>query len=365
MIFLLVVCTLMVSGNSAKGQVKIGKIISGNQITSYQDNHLVLIDFWATWCAPCINIGKQLENTQEIYKDNLTVISLSNENESTVRQFVEKHHPRLTIAVDDQNQTFDHFGVNRSLPYSVLLNPKGTVLWKGHPADLSFEMIERFIRENKGVAGRKKPKFITVAREREDRPIVPEKDAFSVVLSQSEDAYFIVSEEGVEFHGRSSRLFSEILRKPVQAIRVEDDRVVKANISMLNWEQDHEVLLNMVLGELKMLREVVTEATVYYKLTVRNQKMLWDDKQISLGSYNGAYMVGEDNLSVDNATVRDFAFRFSAYMEHPVYTEYDSPVLHDWLVHYKYFDLTREQLSTEYGVNLELKKGKHEVIVFR
>ncbi|HNZ70170.1 MAG TPA: TlpA family protein disulfide reductase [Prolixibacteraceae bacterium] len=353
-------CLLFLT-SGVTAQVWIQKVLSPTQINRYEGHHLVLVDFWATWCAPCIHASKQLTNTQEVFRRDLTIISLTREPEPVVQKFIEKHHPGLTIALDEYGRTFDFYGVNQMLPWSVLLNQRGELLWKGHPADLSHAMIERFILDNKG---RKGKTIIHIAREPEASPVRVDKEAFTVRPSDSEEFFLMISEKEVTFNGRTSKLISELLRKPVQMVRVGDDPLISARIGILEWNKGSEHVLDKLLNAMNLEYSVVRENITCYRLTVKDKSLLWDDKQLNLGNFNGAYLTGDESLSVDNATVAEFAFRFSGVMDHPVYTDDTSPELHDWQVHYKYLDLTLQQLSNEYGIKLELKKGKHDVHQF-
>lgn len=59
----------------------------------------VVLDFWATWCPPCVKeIPHFLRLFNETSRDELMVIGISSEDESTLKSFVNKHGINYTIA---------------------------------------------------------------------------------------------------------------------------------------------------------------------------------------------------------------------------------------------------------------------------
>lgn len=310
-------------------------------------------------------MGKQLEVTQELFKDNLTIISISNESEPVVQNFIDSHHPRLTIAIDADNQTFNNFHVDKSLPYSVLLNQKGKVLWKGHPADLSNVMIRNFIKNNRHNPGKEIPDFITIADQKSNGAENTDTNEFSVKRIDSDESFFISNQDGIHFIGKISKIISEILKKSCHDIRVLEDSTIEVSIGSDYMDMERNSLLEMLLDKLGLAMNIVEEEGDYYNISVINPDQLWDDEQISLGSNDGAYIINDQELTLDNATVQDFSFRLSELLGSPVYTNSISDIKHDWLVHYKYWAIMKEVLSSEYGLQIEKIRGQHKVFLFR
>ena len=118
-----------------------------SKIANTDENALYFIDFWATWCAPCVYANEYLEVLQKQYPNDFYVVSLSEENPDKVRRHLEKHPTDLAVSIDYNGETFNENNI-RVLPYGVLLNAYGKILWKGSPTDFKKADLERYLRQN-------------------------------------------------------------------------------------------------------------------------------------------------------------------------------------------------------------------------
>jgi peroxiredoxin len=86
-----------------------------------------LIDFWATWCAPCVEEIPMLNDLHRIYAEKgLTVIAISEEDPEAVRKFVTQHGVLYQNLLDDA-EVSQKFGV-LGLPSTVLVDREGKVV---------------------------------------------------------------------------------------------------------------------------------------------------------------------------------------------------------------------------------------------
>jgi thiol-disulfide isomerase/thioredoxin len=89
--------------------------------------HYVLLNLWATWCAPCVRELPALAGLQAAVPGGLKVVAVDvgRGSASDAAQFLKAHHAgALPVYVDSDIALIRAFGAF-GLPYSILIDPQG------------------------------------------------------------------------------------------------------------------------------------------------------------------------------------------------------------------------------------------------
>ncbi len=101
--------------------------------------HVVVLDFWATWCAPCRVVAPELGALQSRYgAQGLTVLGISTEDPGEVGLFARQTLMRYAVGVDKHAETTLSYGV-ASLPTVVVIDKRGVV----REVSVGYELSEK------------------------------------------------------------------------------------------------------------------------------------------------------------------------------------------------------------------------------
>jgi len=126
---------------------KIEEGVRGEAIEEFKPGRVYAIEFWATWCGPCIAGIPHLAEVQERFKEHADVISVTTEDPGNtldkVREFVAtREDMRYRVAFDKAGFTWEAYmeaAGQGGIPCAFIIDKQGRVAWIGHPAMPEFE----------------------------------------------------------------------------------------------------------------------------------------------------------------------------------------------------------------------------------
>ena len=126
-----------------------GQFINTNQIA--QENQLMIISLWATWCVPCKN---ELDAVAEVYEDWVSetdvkyfAISIDDSRTSKrIKPMVDGKGWEFEILLDENSELKRAFGVS-TVPYTVIIK-NGLMVYKhtGYTPGYEDELYEQILK---------------------------------------------------------------------------------------------------------------------------------------------------------------------------------------------------------------------------
>lgn len=104
---------------------------------------VILLDFWATWCAPCkVEIPHFIEMQKKYGPQGLQIVGLSMDDDAKpVREFVQKIGINYPVAVANEDIAEQYGGV-LGLPVAFIIDQNGTIITK-HVGETKAEDFEK------------------------------------------------------------------------------------------------------------------------------------------------------------------------------------------------------------------------------
>ncbi len=347
---LLIIITLLGSNvASSQNELVVGKMAPNINITDYIfntpsdknfKNKFILLEFWATWCGPCLEEVPNLNKLQEKFKSkkDFVFISITNEKPDKVLRTL-KRIPFNSIVVSDQTgKTFKNFIEDKdgsySIPKTILIDNKGIVKWIGSPYDLNDLILDKFINmkglsvlDNSINNRPPDPIFIKPSEEKITdiayKMIYNEATLYSFTLLNGNKNEFNMNFNNLRAEGLyfdlNKNLISIIsnLSNVLESQIILPENLKEQNYSLFfknkNFITENESKLDIKINLLKSLHlteNVIHKNTDVYVLKVKNKNKLEEilnETEVKNG-YNGTHFLFS-NVDID-VTIKSISFYY-------------------------------------------------------
>lgn len=88
---------------------------------------VILLNFWATWCYPCLAEMPALEKLWNTYREKgflLITVAVDGEKERVIRNYIKRKGYSFPVLLDPEGKEGERLGVS-ALPFSILINRQG------------------------------------------------------------------------------------------------------------------------------------------------------------------------------------------------------------------------------------------------
>ena len=133
------------------------EFVQGDAVSSYSQEKVYVIEFWATWCPPC---KRSIPHLTELQRDfgprGLQIVGISDEPIETVRKFVKEKGSAMDYTVAAQKKDDPHVyqswmkaaGQN-GIPCAFVVSRKGEIVHIGNPLDPDFDRVVKLTLANR------------------------------------------------------------------------------------------------------------------------------------------------------------------------------------------------------------------------
>lgn len=108
----------------------------------------VLLNFWATWCGPCVGEMPAFQKLADEYPEGLVILAVNcGEDQKTVQKFIRSNGYSFPVVLDEEGDIQSVFGGITSIPVTVIIDEEGYVVSSHTGASGADEMYEVYKKE--------------------------------------------------------------------------------------------------------------------------------------------------------------------------------------------------------------------------
>ena len=315
---------------------------------------VVVLEFWATWCGPCIEAVPHLNELADEFKEKgVQFIAITDEKETVVQPFLKRKAMRAWVGLDTDRSMFKDYGVS-GIPHSVVVGTNGVIAWVAQPDGLSAALINNVLagkpaaqpaprREEKRVAAepsetRVEPPLFQVLL----RPSSFENDGSSSSSGPSETGpagkMYFAETKGVSLLSLAYWAYRTTeMRLVTNAALPEGKFDVLINVPHAASEKIPELLSDTLETTFGLRGRKETRDVDVYELTAKESKL---EETVSTGGSSASS--GPGRMSAVNTPIKGLARSLESQLKKPV--------------------LDKTGLTNRYDLQLKWKQEGREVV---
>lgn len=140
--------------------LSLGKFVKGEAVEKFEPGKVYVMEFWATWCGPCVAAIPHVSKLQQEYKDKGVVVigvDVWENDPAAVAAFVKKMGDKMDyrVALDQvaageregkMAQTWLKAAGQNGIPASMVINQQGRIVWIGHPMAGLEKVVDQVVK---------------------------------------------------------------------------------------------------------------------------------------------------------------------------------------------------------------------------
>jgi thiol-disulfide isomerase/thioredoxin len=329
---------------------------------------VVVLEFWATWCAPCVaSIPHLNQLVESLDPARFQFISIDDEDPKIVQAFLARKHMDGWVGVDTSGGVFARYGV-KSRPTTIIVNGNGRIVAVTEIDSVNAADL-RAVADGRGVTF--KPAMEITLSSGASVTDATTHPLFAVSFSKAApDAKFSTVRHpptGTDILGADAdylftEVFSPVTNRLVLTCTLPDGRYdLRTDFTDVPDSVISSVVQEAILSglHLQVQSKTLTKNAYILRATDASKKLL--SPSASAGRQIRGYFNG--SLRIMNGTMDDLAYELATALENPVVNE--TGLVGNFDVQLKFTERGAESVKTalQNVLGLELIQGNQEMSI--